>query len=81
MARDELDGDSSAGGVVVTRPRAATVLRRFLDGESLRSLALSIVDDRRDTSWLHALTHVEQCIRRGLRGEVRIPKPRRRRPR
>lgn len=57
----------------MTRPRCTTVLRRFLDGESIADLA--------GRCWMGGMDHrdaflyVEHCIRRGLRGEVQIPEP------
>jgi hypothetical protein len=61
----------------MTRPRASTVLRRFLGGDSLANLTHSLMGTS-GGSWLPALRYVEHCIRRGLRGEVRIPVARRR---
>jgi hypothetical protein len=60
----------------MTRPRASTVLRRFLDGASI----YEIVNRLRIESRMSVPTgydYVERCIRRGLRGEVRIPATRR----
>lgn len=56
----------------MTRPRASTVLRRFLDGASIGELAFVCQGGPRPHDY------VEHCIRRGLRGEVRVPAARRR---
>lgn len=59
----------------MTRPRASTVLRRFLDGESIDKLTVWLLAIGMDRG--AAFRYVEHCIRRGLRGEVRIPAARR----
>lgn len=55
----------------MTRPRASTVLRRFLDGENIDDLANWYWTQ--STTRSAALRYVEHCIRRGLRGEVKVP--------
>lgn len=57
----------------MTRPRASTILRRFLDGASIGELAFYCMQESRPHDY------VEHCIRRGLRGEVRVPRRNRRR--
>lgn len=51
------------------RPRTATVLRRFMDGARIVDLECEFDVDS---------MYVEQCIRRGLRGEVKIERKARR---
>lgn len=52
------------------RPRADVVCRRFIAGARLTDLVAELTD--RGDLWPFAIWYVEQCIRRGLRGEVRI---------
>lgn len=56
----------------MSRPRASTILRRFLAGASTEQLA----DMCGSLTDLEALYYVENCIRRGLRGEVTVPRAR-----
>lgn len=62
----------------MSRPRCTTVLRRFLDGGSIATIC-DWLRVEREMKALEAHVYVEHCIRRGLRGEVRIPRLRRRR--
>lgn len=45
------------------RPHAVTVIRQFMDGSRIVDLECRFDVDRK---------YVEQCIRRGLRGEVKF---------
>lgn len=54
----------------MSKPRCTTILRRFLDGASIGELAFYCMQDR------NPHRYVEDCIRRGLRGEVKVPRKR-----
>ena len=49
----------------MTRPRAAAVIRRFLDGATLHDLTLWVAENSCSQEW-EAMSYIEQCIRRRL---------------
>jgi len=50
----------------MTRPRADAVIRRFLDGASIRELHEWVCNPRSDVPWGDGVDFIEQCIRRRL---------------
>lgn len=62
----------------MTRPRCTTVLRRLLDGASITELVSWLRLTSIGMDWSACRDYIEHCIRRGLRGEVRVRRPRHR---